>query len=560
MSSTSTGRRLISSLSVVTIMLTGIIAVGMGSASQAAPAKAKSPGIATRAASPTLKAVVSLSPKATTVGHRVTATIDKSTLPTGDKAKTITFRWGDHTKSVKLTSLRAKPTHSYSGAGRYGVVLTITDQNKKTVHATETEVVTAVHPPVGSYTGADPNLDVVDPVTFFVSSKQTSLQDIAIPYGYMTCTPDGANINQPFTIPAVAIKPNGSFTATATQSGDYAGSPARFSYTFRGDYDGPNASGVAAFGGTFRETLTYTSSARQACTSGVQLWTATRDTQPAQKASAPPAGSYTGSDPDYDVVDPITFYVSAKQTALQDISIPYGYMTCAPGGSTINQPFTIPSATIKADGSFSGTQTQTGDYEGHPATFSYSFRGNFHSVGPSGAERAAGTFRVTLRYDGAAATTCTSDNQLWTASRDAQPAQKASPPPSGSYKGSDPDYDVVDPITFNVASNRSGLQNISIPFGYMTCSPGGANINEPFTIAATSVKADGSFSATKTQAGVYANQPATYTYTFRGNFHSVGPSGAERAAGTFRETITYNGSAATTCTSNNQLWTAARTG
>jgi hypothetical protein len=538
-------------------MLTGAVGVAMGPASEAAPAKTALSGIA---ASPTLKAVVSLSPQATTVGHRVTASINKSTLPKGDQTKKITLSWGDHTKTVKLTSLQTKPTHLYAVPGRYAVVLAITDQKNRKVQDAKTEVVRAFLPPVGSYTGADPRLDVVDPVTFYVSSKQTALQDIAIPYGYMTCAPDGANINQPFTIPAAAIKPDGSFTATATQSGVYAGYPARFNDAFRGDYEGASTSGIATLTGTFRETLTYSSSAKQACTSGNQTWTATRDAQPAQKASAPPAGSYTGSDPDYDVVDPITFYVSAKQNALQDISIPYGYMTCSPGGANTNQPFTIPTAAIKAGGSFSATETQTGVYAGDRATFSYTFRGNFHSVAPSGAERAAGTFRETLTYDGSAATTCTSNNQLWTATREAQPAQKALPPPSGSYTGSDPDYDVVDPITFDVASNQTALQNISIPYGYMTCTPGGANINEPFTIVAAAIKADGSFSASVTQSGVYANQPATYTYTFRGNFHSVGPSGAERAAGTFRETLTYDGSAATTCTSNNQLWTASRTG
>jgi hypothetical protein len=50
-----------------------------------------------------------------------------------------------------------------------------------------------------------------------------------------------------------------------------------------------------------------------------------------------------------------------------------------------------------------------------------------------------------------------------------------------------------------------------------------------------------------------------FTYTFRGNFHGVDPSGAARAAGTFRESVTYTDTTARSCTSDDVSWTASRT-
>ena len=133
-------------------------------------------------------------------------------------------------------------------------------------------------------------------------------------------------------------------------------------------------------------------------------------------------------------------------------------------------------------------------------------------------------------------------------------AVAAAHPPVGSYTATNPQNG--EPVTFYVSAGQTSLQDISIPVVYLNCAPGDANISEPFPVASVPLKSDGSFTATATQAGVYAGNKATFTYTFRGNFHSVGPSGAARAAGTFRETMTFTDSAARTCTSNAQSWTA----
>ncbi len=153
--------------------------------------------------------------------------------------------------------------------------------------------------------------------------------------------------------------------------------------------------------------------------------------------------------------------------------------------------------------------------------------------------------------------TCTSNTQSWTATRDAQPPQTTSPRHAGGYTGTNPQNGQQ--ITFSVSSSRTRLQNISIPFVGLTCAPpGDTNPTEPLGISGASIKPDGAFAATATQTATYAGHPAKFTYTFRGNFHGVAPSGAARAAGTFRETLTYTDSTARTCTSNTQSWTATR--
>ena len=137
-------------------------------------------------------------------------------------------------------------------------------------------------------------------------------------------------------------------------------------------------------------------------------------------------------------------------------------------------------------------------------------------------------------------------------------AATASRPPAGSYTALNPQNN--EPVTFYVSSARTSLQDISIPVVQLNCVPGGADIPEPFGMAAVPLKSSGAFTATTTQTGAYAGHRATFTYTFRGNFHGAAPSGAARAAGTFRETITFTDSTARTCTSDTQSWTATRTG
>jgi len=272
-------------------------------------------------------------------------------------------------------------------------------------------------------------------------------------------------------------------------------------------------------------------------------------------ASNPPVGSYKGSNPQDGY--PITFYVSSSKTSLQDINIPVVVLSCTPSGDgSPDEPFGIASIPLKSNGSFTGTATQTGVYNGFHATFTYAFRGNYQGLNSSGVPTVTGTFNETLKFTDSAKRTCTSGTQSWTATRDAQPPQTTSLPPVGSYTATNPQDGY--PITFYVSSSKTSLQDINIPVVVLSCAPGGAGPDEPFGVAAVPLKPDGSFNATITQTGVYNGFPAKFTETFQGNFHGVGPSGAARAAGMFRETMTFTDSTARTCTSDNQSWTAAR--
>ncbi|MDX6228258.1 MAG: hypothetical protein QOI76_1648, partial [Frankiales bacterium] len=182
-----------------------------------------------------LKAVLSVSPKTTRVGQRVTASVKKSVLPKGDKLKSIRLSWGDHTKTVVLASLKSKPRHRYSRPGRYTVLLVLTDKHKKVARAkwvekvlpaktpptpppttppptTPPPVPPATLPPSGSYTGTD--AQNYGGMTFYVSADSASLQDVKVPTMTLGCIPDGASVYSQLQVASVALHPDGSFTST----------------------------------------------------------------------------------------------------------------------------------------------------------------------------------------------------------------------------------------------------------------------------------------------------------------------------------------------------------
>jgi hypothetical protein len=404
---------------------------------------------------------------------------------------------------------------------------------------------------VGSYTGVNPQND--DPLTFYVSTNRKSLQDVSIPVVDLSCAPGGATVTDHLGISAVAIRSGGSFSTTNTQEGVVAGYMATFTYTWEGKFHGVNAGGAARAAGMFNETVTSTDPTRRDCTSHNQSWTATRDDQPTQTSKAPPAGSYTAVNPQNN--DPVTFYVSSDRKSLQDISIPVVDLTCAPGGATFTDHLGMPSVAFDANGWFSATGTQEGVVAGYPATFTYTWEGNFHGVNASGAARAAGFFNETVAYTDTTRRDCTSNNQSWTATRDVQPTQTSTPPPAGRYSGVNPQND--DPVTFSVSSGTTKLEDVSIPVVDLTCAPGGATFTERLVMPTVALAPRRSFLTTITRAGTVSGHPATITSTFEGNFHGVNAAGAARAAGMFSETVTYTDTRARDCTSNDQSWTAA---
>ncbi|MEP6816504.1 MAG: hypothetical protein ABI873_13225 [Marmoricola sp.] len=266
-------------------------------------------------------------------------------------------------------------------------------------------------PPAGSYTGTDAQNRGL---TFFVSAARTSLQDVSVPLTDLRCLPDGGVVNDKIQVPSVALNPDGSFASTTTQTGFFAGHPARFTYIFRGNVHGVTPAGFPRLAGTLRESIAYTDTPARTCTTNDQAWTASRDTQPAQPTTPPPAGSYTGSDTQN---RGLTFLVPAARTSLQDVSVPLTDLRCLPDGGVVNDKIQVPSVALNPDGSFASTTTQTGFFAGHPARFTYIFRGNVHGLSPTGLPRLAGTLRESISYTDTPARTCTTNDQSWTALR-----------------------------------------------------------------------------------------------------------------------------------------------
>jgi hypothetical protein len=396
------------------------------------------------------------------------------------------------------------------------------------------------------------------PVKFYVSGNHAQVQDVSIPTLYLNCMPGNTSPADAIVLPAITLASNGSFNTTSTQSGVWRGYPATFTYVFNGRFNGVNASGAAIATGQVRETLTFTDSAARTCTSGNIAWTVAREAQPTQPTTLPPRGSYKGTALGVNYGAPVKFYVSGNQAQLQDLSIPTLYLNCMPGNASPSNAIVLPAITLASNGSFNTTSTQSGVWNGNPATFTYVFRGHFHGVDASGTPRAAGLVRETVTFSDTTARTCGSNNIGWAVTREAQPSQPTTLPPRGSYAGSALGVNYGAPVKLYVSGDQSQLQDVAIPTLYLNCMPGNTSPADAIAISSIPLASNGSFNTTSTKSGVWNGNPATFTYVFRGNFHGVDASGTPRAAGLVRETVTFTDTTAHTCTSNNIGWAVTR--
>jgi hypothetical protein len=359
-----------------------------------------------------------------------------------------------------------------------------------------------ISPPVpGSYTA----LTSFTSFAFYVSPDGTRLEDVSFPGLTARCAPGNNTFGNQFYMPEIAIKVDGSFSATRTEKGDVAGHPAEFTSTFSGQILGATGSGA------LREDVTYENGVSQTCTSNLVSWSATRDAQPPQTPSPPEPGSYTA----LTSFTSFAFYVSPDGTRLEDVSFPGLTVRCAPGNNTFGNQFYIPEIAISGDGSFSGTVTEKGDVAGNPAEFTSTFSGHLHGHNSAGKARIAGALREDVTYENGVSQTCTSDIVSFAATRDAQPPQTPSPPEPGSYTA----LTSFTSFSFSVSSDGSHLQNVSLPGLTVRCAPGNNTFGVGFFLAEVAIDNDGSFAATHSEAGVVSGHPATFTYTFRGHFH-----------------------------------------
>ena len=91
-------------------------------------------------------------------------------------------------------------------------------------------------PPAGSYSGSD---NTGAGYRFYVSPDGTQIQDVAVTNSdRLNCAPGTSFNDSSFNISNIAIASDGSFTATATQTGVESGFPATFTYTFSGHFHG----------------------------------------------------------------------------------------------------------------------------------------------------------------------------------------------------------------------------------------------------------------------------------------------------------------------------------
>jgi hypothetical protein len=277
-----------------------------------------------------------------------------------------------------------------------------------------------------------------------------------------------------------------------------------------------------------------------------------------------PSGSYSGSVVQGSfITSSVSLFVSFSRKTLQDVNIGIVPIQCTPveQGLPNSDELAVASISISAGGAFSATRVQHGVFAGQPAIFTYAFSGRFRPPGADGRPAASGTYRETIRFTDAVAHTCTSNVQSWTVERDVQPTQRATPPPVGSYSGSVVQGSfIASGINLFVSFDRKSLQDVNIGIVPIQCTPveQGLPNSDELAFGSIPINASGGFSASRVQHGVFAGQRATFRYVFSGHYHSLAPNGAPRFAGMFRETITFTDTAARTCTSDNQTWTAKR--
>jgi hypothetical protein len=262
-------------------------------------------------------------------------------------------------------------------------------------------------PPAGSYSGLAGGASL----SLYVAPDGKSVQDV-FAVTSMGCVGAGGSVfGGSVIVDEAPIASDGSFVVTSTRSGLHSGAPATFTTTFAGHVHGTNSSGVARLSGDLREDITYDDGTVHTCTSNVQAWSATRESQGSQIGGLPPAGDYSG------LAGGQSLTLSVDAGHLKDV-VATTFIGC-PGGGGSGTPgqALIDDTAIEPDGSFSATSTRTGTFSGFPATFTSIIKGHAHGTTLAGAARLAGSVREDITYDNGTVHTCTSNLQSWRATR-----------------------------------------------------------------------------------------------------------------------------------------------
>jgi hypothetical protein len=155
------------------------------------------------------------------------------------------------------------------------------------------------------------------------------------------------------------------------------------------------------------------------------------------------------------------------------------------------------------DPSFLYGSSEKGTLEGRPVTIKFIFNGHFHSVNSSEVERAAGTYREDITFEGGSTRKCTTNNQPFSATRDSQPTQTTAAPPAGSYTGNIPGR--PGGLTFYASSNGSHVQDAYVPTNDLKCTGEGTSTMtdhlEAFEVTAKLTAVGRTFKSVKTEKG-----------------------------------------------------------
>ena len=262
-------------------------------------------------------------------------------------------------------------------------------------------------------------------------------------------------------------------------------------------------------------------------------------TQPPPTRSVDP-GTYSGG-------GFVSFYVPAGAGTVQNFTIPNIRVDCAGGGSYFTSPMIL-TTTIKADRSFTAKTSQSGVVDRASATITFSITGRFQGPDSSGRATAAGVYRADMVFTDTDRK-CTSNDAPWTATRTLPPSK--GPVEPGTYSGGGF-------VSFFVPGAGT-VQNFTIPNIRVDCAGGGSYFTSP-KILTTTIKADRSFTAKTSQSGVVDRASATITFSITGRFQGPDSSGRTTAGGVYRADIVFAGTPNRRCTSNDQPWTATRTG
>lgn len=251
---------------------------------------------------------------------------------------------------------------------------------------------------------------------FFVSPTGRMVQNAELFAAAIRCTPaeTGApTSDRSFLVPVAVVRPNGSFSGKATQKGLVDDAPARITYSMSGRLMPANGSTPASAAGTFRVDIVYADSTTHTCTSGNLSFSARKSGPvPSSKMLVTP-GTYKGLPGGYS----FEMIVSPNRKSVVSIQLSAITLSCRPAESnapTSDRQFAIPKATIKPNGSFSATATQSTVINGSPGKITYSIKGNLQGVDSGGRGTAAGWLRDDMTYTDSTGThTCTSNDRPW---------------------------------------------------------------------------------------------------------------------------------------------------